>query len=80
MEFSGQHQLDFLKGSYTITFEPKEKKLLQENIFNSFSLLKLESFNGQNDVKLVAQDQELDFDMSSPQWDEIVVICPYKYM
>ena len=78
-KYSGQ--LDFLKGSYTITFEPTEKKLLQENIFNSFSLLKLESFKGQNDIKLVAKEQELEFNMSSlakisPFFKEMFENCP----
>ena len=74
-------QLDFLKGSYTITFEPCEDKLLQENIINSFSLLKLESFKRQNDVKLVVKDQELEFNMSSltsisPFFKEMFENCP----
>ena len=74
-------QLDFLKGSYIITFEPNEKKSLQENVINSFSLLKLESFKGQNDVKLVAKDQELDFNMSSlekisPFFKDMFENCP----
>ena len=70
-----------MKGSFTITFEPTEIKLLQENVFNSFSLLKLESFKGKNDVKLVAKDQELEFDKSSlakisPFFKEIFENCP----
>ena len=74
-------QLNFIKGNYTITFEPSEDKLLQENIFNSFSLLKLESIIGQNDVKLVAKEQELEFEMSSlakisPFFKEMFENCP----
>ena len=77
----GSGQIDFLIGSYTITFEPDENKLLQENVCNSFSLLKLESFKDQTDVKLVAKDQELDFDMSSlakisPFFKDMFENCP----
>ena len=34
----------FLKGSFTITFEPMEKKVVEESLVTSFSFLKQDQF------------------------------------
>ena len=36
----GSGQIDFLIGSYTITFEPDENKLLQENVYFNYTKFK----------------------------------------
>lgn len=54
----------FLKGSFTIKFEPKYEKLVEEKLLNSFSLLKQDQVKGPNDVKLVFQGKEYEFNMS----------------
>ena len=54
----------FLKGSFTIKFEPLGEKLLEEHLVNSFSLLKQDHLNGPNDVNLVFQEKEFEFNMS----------------
>ena len=53
-----------LKGSFTITFEPLDEKLLKEKLINSFSLLKQDQFEGPNDVTLDVQGKEFEFNMS----------------
>ena len=54
----------FLKGSFTITFEPNEKKIMKECLINSFNLLKQDQLKGPNDVTLVVQGKEFEFNMA----------------
>ena len=54
----------FLKGSFTITFEPNEKKIMEQGLINSFSLLKQDQLEGPNDVTLIVQGKEFEFNMS----------------
>ena len=53
-----------MKGSFTITFEPLDEKLLKEKLINSFSLLKQDQLKGPNDVTLTVQGKEFEFNMS----------------
>ena len=50
----GADPVTFLKGSFTITFEPNEKKFMEESLINSFSILKQDQLEGSNDVTLVS--------------------------
>ena len=52
----------FLKGSLIITFEPKEKKIMEEGLI--YALLKQDQLEGPNDVTLVVQGKEFEFNMS----------------
>ena len=52
----------FLKGSLIITFEPKEKKIMEEGLINA--LLKQDQLEGPNDVTLIVQGKEFEFNMS----------------
>ena len=70
----------FLKGSYTITFEPMDEKLLEEKLINSFSLLKQDQLEVPNDVTLVVQGKEFEFNMSflakiSPMFKDLFENC-----
>ena len=51
----------FLNGSLTIKFEPNEKKIMEQGLINSFSLLKQDQLKGPNDVTLVVQGKEFGF-------------------
>ena len=53
-----------LKGSLTITFEPNEKKIMEEGLINFFSLLKQDQLEGPNDVTLAVQGKNFEFNMS----------------
>ena len=61
----GNENITFLKGSFTIKFEPIDEKLVKEGLINSFSLLNLDQLKGPNDVTLVVQEKEFEFNMSS---------------
>ena len=59
IEFTGK--LEFLKGSFTITFEPTDEKILDENFKNTFNLMELETFKSPKDIKLVVEGREFEF-------------------
>ena len=60
----GADYVTFLKGSFTITFEPNEKKIMEEGLINFFSLLKQDQLEGPNDVTLAVQGKNFEFNMS----------------
>ena len=64
-KISESDQVKFLKGSYTITFEPSDERQLRENCnltFNqAFNILQVPSIQSQMDVKLVVDDQKFEF-------------------
>jgi len=60
----GEEPITFLKGNFTITFEPMVEKLVKESLLNSFSLLKQDQLEGPTDVRLVVQGKEFEFNMA----------------
>ena len=70
----------FLKGSYTITFEPMDEKLFEEKLINSFSILKQDQLEDPKDVRLVVHGKEFEFNMSclaqvSPMFRDLFQNC-----
>ena len=76
------YDVKFLKGSFTIRFEPMDEKLVEEKLINSFSsLLKQDNLEGPNDVRLVFEEKEFEFNMSclaiiSPMFKDLFENCP----
>ena len=60
----GDEPVTFLNGSFTITFEPMDEKLVEESLINSFSLLKQDQLESPTDVRLVVQGKEFEFNMA----------------
>ena len=70
----------FLKGTFTITFEPRIEKIVEEKLINCFSLLKQDQSKGPNDVRFVVQGKEVEFKMDllakiSPMFKDLFDNC-----
>ena len=69
-----------MEGNFEITFEPLERKLVEENITNAFSLLKLDQSKIPKDISWTVQGKKFDFNMNllaviSPMFKELFENC-----
>ena len=69
-----------MEGKFEFTFEPLEEKLVQENITNAFSLLKLDQSKVSKDISWTVQGKRFDFNTNllaviSPMFREMFKNC-----